>query len=53
VVLRYRRAAAVTVRGRAGGVRLRIDRPGTYRVRVAYRDGGRLRHTNVVRVGAT
>jgi hypothetical protein len=47
-VLRYRRATATTVRGEAAGVRLQIRRRGVYRVRLTFRDGGRLRHAGGV-----
>jgi hypothetical protein len=48
LVLKYRRATATTVRGQAAGARLQIRRRGVYRVRLTFRDGGRLRHAGGV-----
>lgn len=52
-VMRYRNAAGAILRGRAVGLRLRITRPGSYVLRVAYRDGGRLYHASRVPLRAS
>ena len=44
-VLRYRNVTAALLRGRAVGVRVTLTRPGTYLLRLSYRDAGRTRTT--------
>jgi NHL repeat len=51
--VRYRTARATTIRGRAAGVRLRLPGRGAYRVRLAFRDAGRLRHAGPIGLVAT
>ena len=44
-VVRYRNITAALLRGRAVGVRVRLARPGTYLLRLSFREAGRTRTT--------